>query len=91
MKNKRDALKELQALPGIGPKTARELWELGVRDAKSMGKANPEKLFEKLCRKKGGVDRCVLYLFRTAHYHASSRKPEKKKLKWWNWKDSEVR
>ncbi|MEJ2052157.1 MAG: helix-hairpin-helix domain-containing protein, partial [Calditrichota bacterium] len=33
------------------------------------------------------VDRCMLYVFRTAVYYVSNTGHDPEKLKWWNWKD----
>ncbi len=64
---KQKALKELQTLINIGPVAAGELYSMGVRSPEQLRKADPEKLYEKLKRRRGGkLDRCVLYQFRGA-------------------------
>ena len=64
---KKRALKELQSLRNIGPVAAAELFALGIRTPEDMKKSDPEKLYERLKRKRGGrLDKCVLYQFRGA-------------------------
>ena len=79
-------MNELQSIPGIGISLAKDLNSIGIRSVKDLKNKDPEKLYEKLCKKHGKVDRCVLYTFRCAVYYASGGK-DKKLLKWWNWKD----
>jgi recombinational DNA repair protein RecR len=82
------SLKELQTIPGVGPKLAGRLYSLGIKHVSDLKGKDPEELYEKLCVKDvRHVDRCVLYVFRGAVYYASHKKHNSKKLKWWNWKD----
>jgi hypothetical protein len=78
----------LQRIPGVGPSIAADLRGLGVQDVSELRGRNPESLYSELCRQKGPVDRCVLYVFRCAVYFASEAKPDPEMLKWWNWKDA---
>ncbi|MGD2215875.1 MAG: helix-hairpin-helix domain-containing protein [Gemmatimonadales bacterium] len=81
-------LLELQRIPGVGPSLARDLRDLGVRGVADLHKADPEKLYRRLCTLRGApVDRCVLYVFRCAVYYAGHREHDAELLKWWNWKD----
>lgn len=85
---KRSVLKELQVIPGVGPKIAEDLWTLGLRAPGDLKDKDPEELYSRLCARKGArVDRCVLYVFRCAVYYASHEHPEPELLKWWSWKD----
>ncbi len=80
---------ELQTIPGIGPAMAGDLRSLGVKKVADLKKADPQRLYDRLCEKTGATqDRCVLYVFRCAVYYASRPVHEPEKLKWWNWKDS---
>jgi len=80
--------RELQKLPGVGPRIARDLRELGYRSIVELAKENPQAMYERLCAQKGvHVDRCMLYVFRCAVYFASTPDPSPERLKWWNWKD----
>jgi RecG-like helicase len=79
---------ELQTIPGIGPAMAEDLRSLGIKKVADLKKADPQRLYDRLCEKTGAKqDRCVLYVFRCAVYYASRPVHEPEKLKWWNWKD----
>ena len=82
------AIRSLREIPGVGPSIGHDLWRLGVNAVSDLKGADPEMLYERLCRlKEAKVDRCVLYVFRGAVYFASHKKHDPEKLKWWNWKD----
>lgn len=83
-----DRLKELQKIPGVGPRIAEDLWQLGYKSISDLKYVNPEDLYEDLCQLQGcRVDRCMLYVFRCAVYFASNTIHDPHLLKWWNWKD----
>jgi hypothetical protein len=83
-------LKELQTIPGVGKSISKDLYELGYRSVSELKTAEPIMMYERLCARAGKhLDRCLLYTFRCAVYYASTKKPEKRKLKWWYWKDKE--
>ena len=85
---KQSVLKDLQQIPGVGKKIAKDMWNLGFRSVQDLKKRDPEELYLKLSRQKGThINRCMLYVFRCAVYYASSKKQDPKLLKWWNWKD----
>jgi hypothetical protein len=78
---------ELEGIPGVGPKIARDLHELDLHCMKDLRGQNPEELYSRLNALRGcHVDRCVLYVFRCAIYYAKNGR-DTDKLKWWNWKD----
>ena len=78
----------LESVPGIGPMIAQKLKLIGVRRVSDLKGSNPERLYNNLEQTIGAhVDRCVLYVFRSAVYYASHQKHDPEKLKWWNWKD----
>lgn len=82
-------LKELQRIPGVGESISVDLHDLGVRRVEDLRNADPERLYEQLCVRRGThVDRCVLYVFRCAVYFASHSDHDPELLKWWNWKDT---
>jgi hypothetical protein len=86
--DRKQALKELMTVPGVGVKTAGDLLGLGITSIAQLKGRDPERLYRDLCRMSGGpVDRCMLYVFRCAVYYASSKKHDPALLKWWNWKD----
>ena len=81
--------KDLQRIPGVGPRIATVLGDLGVQRVEDLRGADPESMYEHLCARRGGyVDRCVLYVFRCAVYFASEERHDPELLKWWNWKDT---
>jgi hypothetical protein len=85
---RKQSLKDLQAIPGVGPNIAGHLWKIGIRSVEDLKDRDPEKLYQALCkREKAVVDRCALYVCRCAVYYASNKKHAPKKLLWWNWKD----
>jgi len=82
------ALVQLQDIPGVGPKLAQVLFDLGYSSVPELVGENPEDMYNKLMEQVGKhVDRCVLYVFRCAVYYASNSHHEPEKLKWWTWKD----
>lgn len=85
---KTNSIKELQEIPGVGPRIAKELMALGYFCKADLRKSDPEKMYGSLCKKRRQhIDRCVLYVFRCAVYYASNKKHDPELLKWWNWKD----
>lgn len=89
MSTTKDTLKNLQAIPGVGPRLAADLHSLGIRRVSDLRGRDPQALYDRLEKKTGAhVDRCVLYVFRCAVYFATNRRPNSEKLKWWNWKDA---
>jgi hypothetical protein len=81
-------LKEFQTIPNVGPRTAEDLWQLGIRSTADLKGADPEKMYARLCALKGvRIDPCQLYVFRSVVYFVSRKTHEPDLLKWWNWKD----
>ena len=79
---------ELEVIPGVGPSIAADLRSLGFRNVGQLRDQDPEAMYERLMQKVGAhVDRCVLYVFRTAVYYASHKTHDPRMLKWWSWKD----
>lgn len=78
----------LQKIPGVGPRIAQDLNNIGIGSIANLKGKDPEKLFA-LSNKFEGIvqDRCLLYVFRCAVYYANHQNPDPEKLKWWNWKD----
>lgn len=78
----------LLQIPGVGKKFVEKFSRLGIGSVEDLQGRDPLKLYRQyndLCGKK--VDRCVLYVFRTAVYYAEHDQHNPEKLKWWNWKD----
>ena len=81
----------LQVIPGIGPSLAADLRLLGFRAVSDLKDADPEAMYQRLCRLTGErQDPCVLYTFRCAVYAAGTPGPDPALLKWWNWKDRQL-
>jgi hypothetical protein len=82
----------LRVIPGVGPATARDLRRLGYRAVADLARADPEAMYEELCRlTRIRQDPCVLYVFRCAVYFASRRRHDPELLQWWRWKDRSLR
>ena len=78
----------LESIPGVGIKITQTLKSIGIHKVRDLKNRNPERLYKRLEQTAGAhVDKCVLYVFRTAVYYASHEKHDPDKLKWWNWKD----
>jgi hypothetical protein len=85
-------LKQLQVIPGVGPSIARDIMDLGYNSVDKLKKADPETMYHNLCELRGQhIDRCVLYVFRSAVYFATVKEPVPELLKWWNWKDKRLK
>jgi len=82
---------DLQTLPGVGPKLAQCLRDLGFHSSAELRGRDPEKMYSELCKlREESVDRCVLYVFRCAVHSLSTEHIDPKLLKWWNWKDNNL-
>lgn len=83
---------DLTSIPGVGPTIAGNLRLIGIRRVADLKRADPERLYRKLERTLGEpVDRCALYVLRSAVYFASRTRHDPEKLKWWNWKDGAMK
>jgi len=81
-------MNDLEKIPGIGPRLARSLRDLGFSRVEDLRDRDPEHIYRELCRLRGThIDRCVLYTFRCAVYFASNSVHNPEMLKWWNWKE----
>ena len=88
---RKESLKELRTIPGVGKSIAQNLWRLGFRSVEDLAGRDPEELYKKLGARKGAdIDRCLLYVMRCAVYYASHKRHDPEKLKWWNWKDKKL-
>jgi hypothetical protein len=80
---------QLTDIPGVGRSIARDLELLGYRKPVDLRGEDPQAMYDRLTASTGrSVDRCILYVFRTAVYYASTAHPEPDKLLWWTWKDA---
>ena len=79
---------DLTDIPGVGKSISHDLLSLGISKVEDLIDRNPEDLYRQLCDRKGvKVDRCVLYIFRSAVYYATASPHNPELLKWWNWRD----
>jgi len=82
---------DLTRIPGVGPKLAMALEELGCRCVVDVAGRDPQQMYDELCRLRGEhIDRCVLYVFRCAVYYAERKRHDPKLLQWWNWSDEKM-
>ncbi|HBH36399.1 MAG TPA: pathogenicity locus [Gammaproteobacteria bacterium] len=80
--------KPLLQIPGVGSKFVEKFAQLGIDSIDDLKGRDPLALYQQYCDLCGGkVDRCVLYVFRSAIYYAEHNQHDAEKLKWWNWKD----
>jgi hypothetical protein len=78
----------LLQIPGVGNKFVEKFAQLGIDSIDDLKGRDPLTLYCQYCELCGEkVDRCVLYVFRTAVYYAENSQHDPQKLKWWNWKD----
>ncbi|MFP4070464.1 MAG: 2-thiouracil desulfurase family protein [Desulfovibrionales bacterium] len=91
MELKKQAVKDLCRLDGIGARLSRDLWDLGIEGVADLRGRDPQHLYTRLERMRGKhLDRCVLYVFRCAVYQAENDLPEAGLTKWWNWSDDNL-
>jgi nucleotidyltransferase/DNA polymerase involved in DNA repair len=82
MKNER----RLSDLVSIGPAMLRDFDLLGIRSVAQLARANPEKLYERLCELTGqSQDICVLDTFRAAVAQARNPNLPAAQRRWWFW------
>jgi hypothetical protein len=87
--DKEAVLRDFMTMPNVGPATALDLWNLGYRSRDELKGADPEKMYERLCKfAEVRMDRCVLYTFRAVVYLASTPTPAPDRIMWWHWKDT---
>lgn len=90
MLTKKETIKDLRQIPGVGISLATDLWNIGITNIEDLKGKNPYELFDLSNNLAGQIqDRCVLYVFKCAIYYSETPKDkqETEKLKWWNWKD----
>jgi hypothetical protein len=88
---KRKTGDELTAIPYVGDSTAEDFKRIGITKIADLEGKNPEDIYFQICANQGQtVDRCVLYVCRSAVYFAENKNPDPEKVKWWNWKDKKV-
>jgi hypothetical protein len=67
---------------------ADKLRGLGIRSIAELRGVDPQALYDRYQAQCGvPVDRCVLYVFRCAVYHAETPQPDPVRSQWWHFKD----
>jgi len=78
--------RRLQDLISVGPAMVRDFELMGIRSVAELGRRNPEKLYEKLCRVTGKAqDICCLDVFRAAVAQARNPRLPAERCQWWYW------
>jgi hypothetical protein len=73
-------------LISVGPAIERDFQLLGVKSVDDLATRDPEKLYQRLCRKTGMLqDPCVLDVFRAAVAQARDPKLPAEQCVWWYW------
>jgi hypothetical protein len=83
---------ELTQIPYVGKSIASDLQKIGISKISDLQGKNPQEIYDNICATQGcQVDRCVLYVCRSAVYYAETSYPDPEKLKWWNWTDKKIK
>ena len=78
--------RELRDLVSIGPAMLRDFERLGIRSVRQLARANPERLYERLCEVTGKAqDICCLDVFRAAVAQARNPRLPAAQRQWWYW------
>jgi nucleotidyltransferase/DNA polymerase involved in DNA repair len=78
--------RQLADLVSIGPAMLCDFELLGIRSIAQLARANPERLYEKLCRVTGkSVDICCLDVFTAAVAQARNPRLPAAQRQWWYW------
>ena len=73
-------------LVSVGPAMLRDLERLGIRSVAQLARANPERLYERLCEMTGQPhDICCLDVFSAAVAQAKNPKLPATQRNWWYW------
>lgn len=76
----------LEELVSVGPAMVRDFELVGIRSVAALARANPQKLYEKLCRVTGQHhDICVLDVFSAAVAQARNPRLPAAQCQWWYW------
>jgi len=78
--------KRLDDLISVGPATVRDLNSLGIRSVAQLARANPDKLYTRLCRlRRRRMDPCCHDVFSAAVAQARNPNLPTEKCVWWYW------
>jgi len=83
---------DLTQIPYVGKSIASDFEKIGISKISDLRGKNPEDLYYNICATQGyRVDRCVLYVCRSAVHYAENENPDPEKVKWWNWTDKKIK
>ena len=78
--------RSFEDLISVGPAIARNFHMLGIRTIPQLARANPLKMYRKLCKLTGQrQDPCVLDTFRAAVAQARNPRLPAAQCRWWCW------
>lgn len=76
--------RELGDLISVGPATLRDFDQLGIRSVAQLARANPRRLYERMCRITGTrIDPCLLDVFCAAVAQAGNSRLPAAECQWW--------
>ncbi|HEY6253942.1 MAG TPA: helix-hairpin-helix domain-containing protein [Candidatus Angelobacter sp.] len=79
-------VRRLQDLISVGPAMLRDFELLGIRSVVQLGRQDPAKLYQKLCRVSGQCeDICCLDVFSAAVAQAKDPLLPAEQCQWWYW------
>jgi nucleotidyltransferase/DNA polymerase involved in DNA repair len=80
------AERRLEDLISVGPAMLRDFELLGIRSVAQLARANPRRLYARLCRLTGQrQDICCLDVFHAAVAQSRNRKLPAEESVWWYW------
>lgn len=78
--------RRLQDLISVGPAMLADFERIGIRSIAQLTRANPRRLYEKLCRVTGRPhDICCLDVFTAAVAQARNPRLPAEQCQWWYW------
>ena len=78
--------RQLQDLISVGPAMLRDFERLGIRSVDQLARANPERMYQRLCRLTGEhQDVCCLDVFHAAVAQARDPLLPAEQCQWWYW------
>lgn len=78
--------RKLSDLVSVGPAMLRDFEKLGIRSVAQLARANPERLYERLCEAtRQSVDICCLDAFHCAVAQARNPRLPAAQRNWWYW------
>lgn len=81
------AMADFQALAGVGPAAAQDLWDLGCRSLSDVAQGDPVDMYNELCiQVDTELDPCVEDVFRCAIAQVRDPHLPLEQTNWWYWK-----